>query len=266
MPALGLGTWRYGEDPARRDGEIATLRLALDLGVTLIDTAEMYGNGAAESLIGEAIADRRDEVFLVTKVLPQNASLKRMAAACEGSLRRLGADHIDLYLLHWPGSVPPSETLNAFAELQAQGKIRHFGVSNFDIDEMEKLWMAPGGREAQTNQVLYNLAHRGIEWDLLPWLREHEIPIMGYSPIGQGELLQDQKLVKFALRYGMTPAQVALTWLLKNKGVIAIPKTSRPDRLQEAHDALQHRLTNTQLEELDELFLPPSGPKALEML
>jgi len=266
VPALGLGTWYYGEDRARRDDEIATLRLALDLGITLIDTAEMYGSGAAEKLIGEAIGDRRDEMFLVSKVLPQNASLKRMPSACEGSLRRLGASHIDLYLLHWRGSVPLAETLEAFSKLQASGKIRHYGVSNFDTGDMQELWSLPGGTEVQTNQVLYNLAHRGIEWDLLPWSRERKIPVMAYSPIGHGELTHDRKLIEFAQRYGMTPVQIALAWLLANDGVIAIPKTSRPDRLEEARGALEHRLTKAQLAELDELFPPPSGPRPLEML
>ena len=266
VPALGLGTWYYGEDRARRDDEIATLRLALDLGITLIDTAEMYGSGAAEKLIGEAIGDRRDEVFLVSKVLPQNASLKRMPIACEGSLRRLGASHIDLYLLHWRGPVPLAETLEAFMKLQASGKIRHYGVSNFDTGDLQELWSLPGGTEVQTNQVLYNLAHRGIEWDLLPWSRERKIPVMAYSPIGHGELTHDRKLIEFGQRYGMTPVQVALAGLLANDDIIAIPKTSRPDRLEEARGALEHRLTKAQLAELDELFPPPSGPRPLEML
>lgn len=265
-PALGLGTWRYGEDPAKRDGEIATLRRALDLGITLIDTAEMYGSGAAESLIGEAIGDRRDEAFLVSKVLPQNASRKRMPIACEDSLRRLGTDHIDLYLLHWRGSVPLAETLEASMKLQAERKIRYFGVSNFDVDDMKELWATPGGNEVQTNQVLYNLAHRGIEWDLLPWMRERGIPLMAYSPIGQRELTQDRKLIEFARRHGMTPMQVALAWLLKHKDVITIPKTSRPERLEEARGTLERRLTKAQIAELDELFPPASGPRPLEML
>ena len=266
VPAFGIGTWHMGEKRATRAEEIATLRLALDLGATLIDTAEMYGGGRSEELIGEAIGDRRDEAFLVSKVLPQHASLKGTIAACEGSLRRLGTDRLDLYLLHWRGSIPFAETMQAFVVLQRAGKIRHYGVSNLDVDDMAELWSVPGGRAVQTDQLLYNLTRRGIEWDLLPWLRERRIPVMAYSPIEQARLLRHAGLVEFARRYGMTPAQVALAWLLRNDDVIVIPKTSRRDRLQENLGALEIRLTRAQVAELDRMFPPPDGPRPLEMI
>jgi len=266
VSAFGLGTWRFGEDRAKREEEIATLRLGLDLGVTLIDTAEMYGEGRSEALIGEAIEGRRDQVFLVSKVSPQNASRKGAVAACERSLARLGTDHIDLYLLHWRGNVPFAETLEAFVALQKAGKIHHFGVSNLDLSDMQELESVPGGAAVATNQLLYNLARRGIEWDLLPWLREHRMPIMAYSPIEQAKLTLNPKLVDFARRHGMTPAQAGLSWLLAHDDVIVIPKTARRNRLQENIGALDHHLTPAQLAELDQLFPPPTRPRPLEML
>jgi diketogulonate reductase-like aldo/keto reductase len=266
VPALGMGTWKMGEDPAKRAEEIATLRLGLDLGATLIDTAEMYGEGLAETLIGEAIAGRRDEAFLVSKVYPHNASRTGVPAACERSLRRLGTDRIDLYLLHWRGSVPLAETVEAFEALRAAGKLRHWGVSNLDLADMEELWSVPGGRNAQTDQLLYNLTRRGIEWDLFPWLRERRIPVMAYSPIEQGRLVKHPKLVQFAKRYGMTPAQVALAWLLAKDDIIAIPKTSHRVRLKEDLGTLEHPLDAEQLAALDRIFPPPEGPRPLEML
>jgi diketogulonate reductase-like aldo/keto reductase len=266
VPALGMGTWNMGDNRAKRVGEIATLRLGLDLGMKLIDTAEMYGDGRSEELVGDAIAGRRDEVFLVSKVLPDHATRRGTLAACEHSLRRLKTDRLDLYLLHWRGSVPLEETLAAFITLQAEEKIRYFGVSNFDLDDMKALWSAPGGRDVATNQLLYNLTRRGIEWGLLPWLRERRIPVMAYSPIEQGRLLRNQDLVEFARRYDMTPAQVALAWLLANDDIIAIPKTSHRERAIENVAALNHKLTKAQLVELDRIFLPPSGPTPLEMI
>ncbi|MGZ5123867.1 MAG: aldo/keto reductase [Burkholderiales bacterium] len=266
VPAFGQGTWHIGEDPQMRGEEIATLRLGLDLGATLIDTAEMYGEGKAEELIGEAIAGRRDEVFLVSKVYPHNASRRGAVAACERSLQRLKTDRLDLYLLHWRGTIPLAETMAAFMFLQQSGKIRYYGVSNLDVDDMEELWSVPGGRDVQTDQVLYNLARRGIEWDLLPWLRERRIPVMAYSPIEQGRILRKPALVDFAKRYGMTPAQVALAWLLKDDDVIVIPKAAHRERLLENLGALKIRLTPPQLAELDRIFPPPDGPRPLEML
>ena len=266
IPVLGQGTWRMGESPARRQSEIEALRLGLDLEMTLIDTAEMYGDGRAEELVGEAISGRRDEVFLVDKVLPSNASRRGTVIACDRSLRRLKTDRIDLYLLHWPGNVPLSETVTAFEDLQQSGKIRHFGVSNLDVDQMKELWSVPGGKAAQTDQVLYNLSRRAIEWDLLPWLREHRIPVMAYSPLEQARLLDDSNLIGFAQRHSMTPAQAALSWLLARDDIIAIPKTGSRKRLKENLGALDHQLTPLQLSELERFFPLPSGPHPLEML
>ena len=266
VPALGMGTWNMGDDRATRAEEIATLRLGLDLGLRLIDTAEMYGEGLSESLIGEAIAGRRDEVFLVSKVYPHNASRRGIAAACERSLRRLGTDRLDLYLLHWRGDVPFEETLEGLQALRREGKIRQYGVSNLDLSDLEEWWDTPGGDQTAVNQLLYNLSRRGIEWDLLPWLRERRVPVMAYSPIEQARLVRHPKLVRFAQESGMTPAQVALAWLLANDDIIAIPKTGHRDRLRENIGALSHTLTAEQLATLDSLFPPPKGPRALEML
>jgi len=266
VTALGQGTWYLGEKQAARAEEIAALRLGLDLGLTLIDTAEMYGEGAAEKLIGEAIAGRRDEAFLVSKVYPHNASRKGAVAACERSLKRLATDRIDLYLLHWRGSVPFAETMDVFTALQRAGKIRHYGVSNLDLADMQELWSAPGGRNAQTDQLLYNLVRRGIEWDLLPWLRREHVPVMAYSPVEQAKLVRNAKLVAFAQRHGMTPAQAALAWLLAGDDVIAIPKAAHRERVKENAGALEIKLTTAQLAELDQLFPPPAGPTPLEML
>ena len=266
VPALGQGTWNIGDDPARRRDEIATLQRGIELGLTLIDTAEMYGDGRSESLVGEAIAGRRAQVFVVSKVYPHNASRKAMPRSCEASLGRLGVEAIDLYLLHWEGSVPLAETVEAFEALQRQGKIRHWGVSNLDTELMRSLWELPGGRSAQTDQVLYNLARRGIEWDLVPWLRERRVALMAYSPIEQGRLLRQRELVEFARQRAMTPAQVALAWLLAKDGVIAIPKTGSRARLEENAGALGKSLSAADLEELDRLFPPPEGPSPLAMI
>ena len=266
VPALGQGTWNIGDDPALRAEEIATLRRGIDLGLALIDTAEMYGDGRSEELVGEAIAGRRGDVFLVSKVYPHNASVRAMRRSCEASLRRLRVEALDLYLLHWPGEVPLAETVEAFAQLQRAGKIRHWGVSNFDTAAMQELWRTRGGDAAQVNQVLYNLGERGIEWDLRPWLRERGVPVMAYSPFDQSRLLRQRALVAFAREHGMTPAQAALAWLLAQDGVIAIPKTGQRRRLEENAGALAHRLTSEQLRELDALFAPPDGPTPLAML
>jgi len=266
IPAFGQGTWYMGEDAAKRAEEIATLRRGLDLGATLIDTAEMYGEGKAEELIGAAIAGRRDEVFLVSKVYPHNATRRGAVAACERSLRRLKTDRLDLYLLHWRGEVPLAETMEAFIALQRDGRIRHYGVSNLDLADMQALSAVPGAEAVQVNQVLYNLMRRGIEWNLLPWLRERRIPVMAYSPLEQARLVSQRKLTDFARRYGMTPAQAALAWLLAHDDIIIIPKTGRRERLEENFGALDHPLTLAQLAELDELFRAPNGPRPLEML
>ncbi len=266
VPALGMGTWNIGNSGAQRAEEIATLQLGLSMGLRLIDTAEMYGEGDSEILIGEAIAGRRDEVFLVSKVYPHNASRRGAIAACERSLRRLRTDHIDLYLLHWRGNVTLAETLDAFVRLRDAGKIRYFGVSNFDVTDMEELFAQPHGMEIATDQVLYNLMRRGIEWDLLPWCRERGIPLMAYSPIEQARLTSNAKLTGFAQRHGMTPAQVALSWLLSHDDVIVIPKTGQRKRLRENMQALERSLTAEQLAELETLFPSPKVARPLEML
>jgi diketogulonate reductase-like aldo/keto reductase len=266
VPAFGMGTWRMGDSAALRNEEIATLRMGIDLGAGLIDTAEMYGDGRAEELVGEAMDGRRDRVFLVSKVLPSNASRRGIVAACERSLLRLRTDRLDLYLLHWRGNVPLAETLRGFLDLQVAGKIRWFGVSNLDLSEMRQLWEEPGGGDVQTNQLLYNLSRRNIEWDLLPWMRQHQLPVMAYSPIEQARLIRDPKLVDFGRRYQLPPAQVALSWLLSKGNVIVIPKTSRVERLKQNLGALKLSLTDAQTAELERLFPPPSGPRSLEML
>jgi diketogulonate reductase-like aldo/keto reductase len=266
VAALGQGTWRIGDDPARRREEIDCLRRGIDLGLTLIDTAEMYGEGLSEALVGEAIEGRRDEVFIVSKVYPHNASRRAMHVSCDNSLKRLRVDAIDLYLLHWPGDVPLAETVEAFEALRRAGKIRHWGVSNLDLALMSELHGVPGGGAVQTDQVLYNLGRRGIEWDLLPWLRERRIPVMAYSPLEEGRLVRRRGLADFAKRHGMTPAQAAIAWLLARDGVIAIPKTGSRKRLEENALALEHPLTTAQLQELDALFPPPKGPTPLEMI
>lgn len=266
IPALGQGTWYMGDKRETRAEEISTLQLGLDLGLKLIDTAEMYGEGKAEELIGEAIAGRRDQAFLVSKVYPHNASRKGTIAACEGSLARMRTDRIDLYLLHWRGNIPFSETIEGFMALQKAGKIRYYGVSNMDLDDMRELFSLPGGEAVATNQLLYNLARRGIEWDLLPWLREKRIPVMAYSPIEQSRLLNNPKLADFTRRHGMTPAQAALAWLMATGDIIAIPKTGRRERVKENLAALDLELSADQLAELDRLFPPPRAPVPLEML
>lgn len=266
VPALGLGTWQLAENPARRRDEIAALQHGIDLGMTLIDTAEMYGDGAAEELVGEAIAGRREEIFLVSKVLPQHATRRGTIAACEGSLRRLRTGQIDLYLLHWRGHVPLEETLAGFATLVEAGKIRYWGVSNFDVQDMEELVALPHGSEVATNQVLYNLMRRGIEWDLLPWCRKRGLPIMAYSPIEQGRLLAEPEVKAIAARHHATPAQVALAWVLRQEGVLAIPKAGTPAHMRENRTTLDLRLTKRDLAELDQAFPPPTEKRPLELI
>ena len=266
VPALGMGTWMLGDNRARRAEEIATLQRGIDLGMTLIDTAEMYGEGDSEKLVGEAIKGRRAEVFLVSKVYPHNAGGRALMSACERSLQRLGVDCLDLYLLHWRGRFPLSETIEGFEKLRAQGKIRHWGVSNLDPDDMEELYTQPGGNAVATNQVLYNLTRRGIEWDLLPWCQQRKIPLMAYSPIEQARLLSHPGLCKLATRLGMQPATLALAWLLQREDVIVIPRTSNRPHLEENHAALEIRLDAASLAELDRLFPPPDCAVPLEVL
>ena len=266
VPALGQGTWGMGERARQAADEALALRLGLDLGMTLIDTAEMYGDGGAEEVVADAIAGRRNEVFLVSKVLPENAGRRRAIEACERSLRRLGTDRIDLYLLHWRGSVPLAETLDAFAELEEAGKIRAWGVSNLDTEDMDELVELPDGADCATNQVLYNLTRRGIEFDLQPWCRKRRIPIMAYSPIEQGRMLGHAALKSVASRHDATPAQIALAWLLLQPDTIVIPKATNPAHVRENRAALDLRLTEADLADLDRAFPPPTRKRPLEML
>jgi diketogulonate reductase-like aldo/keto reductase len=266
VPRLGQGTWRMGENPRRRDEEIAALKLGIELGMTLIDTAELYGDGGAERVVAEAIAGRRDEVFIVSKVLPENASRDGTVAACKRSLHRLGTDRLDLYLLHWRGRFPLKETLAGFEALMAAELIRAWGVSNFDVTDMEELVLLRGGDAVATNQVLYNLARRGIEADLLPWCRERQIPVMAYSPIEQGRILRDRALRAVAARHDAAPAQIATAWLLHEPDLMVIPKATTLAHVRENRAALDVKLTRTDLAELNRAFPPPRGYQPLEML
>ncbi len=268
-PALGLGTWRFGEAADRRGAELASLRQALEMGWRVVDTAEMYGDGGAETLTGQALAEAqragvpRSELFIVSKALPEHAGARALQAACEASLRRLQLDSIDLYLLHWRGGVPLAETVRGFEQLQRRGLIRLWGVSNFDLDDMRELGAVPGGKACATNQVYYSLSQRGVEHDLLPWQRVQQMPLMAYSPFDQGELVDHPRLRPVAERHRATPAQVALAWLLRQPGVMAIPKAGNALHLRHNWAAQQLRLTVEDLAELDRHFAPPSGRQPL---
>jgi diketogulonate reductase-like aldo/keto reductase len=266
MPVLGQGTWGFGERGKGRAEAVAALRHGIDRGMTLIDTAEMYGEGGAEEIVGEAIAGRRDEIFLVSKVYPHNASRKGAIAACERSLKRLATDRIDVYLLHWRGGEKLADTIAAFETLQRDGKIGSYGVSNFDTDDMEELWRLPGGAATTTNQVLYNLTRRGAEFDLLPWSRSHGVPIMAYSPIEQARMLSHAGLKKLAAKRGITPAQLALAWLLHQDGVVVIPKAGQIKHVDENAAALDVKLSADELAALDREFPPPKRKTSLAML
>jgi diketogulonate reductase-like aldo/keto reductase len=266
IPAFGLGTWRMGENARRRADEVAALRYGIERGVTLIDTAEMYGDGEAETIVADAAGARRDSLFIVSKVLPNNSSRRGTIAACERSLKRLKTDRIDLYLLHWRGSPPLRETVEAFEALVSAGKILHWGVSNFDINEIEELADTPGGKTCATNQVLYNLTRRGIEFDLMLYCRARKIPIMAYSPIEQGRMLEHAALHEIGRRHNATPAQVGLAWLLRQDGIIAIPKSTTLAHVDENLAALNLKLTTDDLSTLDKAFPPPKKAEALGML
>ncbi|WP_433910849.1 aldo/keto reductase [Sphingomonas yabuuchiae] len=265
VPALGQGSWMMAEDPARRSDEIAALREGLSLGLTLIDTAEMYADGESERLVGEAIAGVRDEVFLVSKAYPQNASRDRLPRACEASLDRLDTDRLDLYLLHWRGNVPLAETVEAMDRLVATGKILRWGVSNLDVDDMAEL-VANGGEGCQTDQILYNLTRRGPEYDLIPWLAQHQMPVMAYSPVEQGRLVAHPGLVQMAGERDATPAQLALAWLLTRDGIFPIPKAGSVSHVRDNRAALDLTLSEAELRRLDDLFPPPRAPEPLAML
>lgn len=271
MPSLGLGTWNMGENHADFQREVRALQLGLDLGMTLIDTAEMYGDGGAEEVVGQAVQGRRDSVYLVSKVYPHNATLRGVQAACERSLKRLKTDYLDCYLLHWRGSVPLAETLEGLQALKQAGKIRDYGVSNFDLDDMEEARALDGGKQIVTNQVLYNLTRRGIEWNLLPWSQQHNVPVMAYSPLEsstpgeQRVLLGNRTLQAVAERHGVTPAQIALAWLLRQDQVIVIPKSSNPDHVQLNRKAADIALTADDIAELDKGFPRPRKGTPLDM-
>jgi diketogulonate reductase-like aldo/keto reductase len=263
VPAIGQGTWQMGEDPSRQKEEVAALRLGIELGMTLIDTAEMYAEGGAEQIVAQAIAGQRDQVYLVSKVYPHNASRQGIPAACERSLQRLGTDHIDLYLLHWRGQYPLQETVEAFERLREAGKIGRWGVSNFDVDDLQEL----DASACATNQVLYNLEERGIEFDLLPWCQQHRMPVMAYCPIGQGgQMLANATLKQVATRHGVTPAHVSLAWLLRQDGVIAIPKAVRPEHVRLNAQAAGLKLEIGDLEALDQAFHAPKRKQRLAMV
>jgi diketogulonate reductase-like aldo/keto reductase len=263
---LGQGTWHLGQGRHARAEEVKSLQVGIDLGMTLIDTAEMYGDGAAEKLVGEAIADRRDGVFLVSKVLPSHASRRGTATACQASLRRLGVDHLDLYLLHWRGMIPLRETVAGFEDLRADGLIRHWGVSNFDVRDLEQLLLIPGGSGVQTDQVLYNLAERGIETSLLPWCLGRGLPIMAYSPLDQGRLLDHPVLRGIAHQYRVNPAEVALAWVAAHAGVCAIPEAGTDKHVRQNRAALDLHLREIDLIKLEEAFPPPTAPQPLKVI
>ena len=264
VPALGQGTWTMGDSGRKRKEEVTALRLGLDLGMTLIDTAEMYASGGAEEVVGEAIEGRRDSVFVVSKVMPGNASRRGTVSACEKSLKRLKTDRIDLYLLHWPGAVPIAETVEGFTQLKRAGKIRHWGVSNLDLDEMEELVSVPNGDEVATNQVMYNLKRRGIEFSLMPWCAQRRIPIMAYSPLDQGKLLRARELELIAARHHVTNAQVALAWVLQQEQVMVIPKAGSEAHVRENYGALSVQLDAKDFAALDRAFPPPAKKRPLE--
>jgi diketogulonate reductase-like aldo/keto reductase len=264
IAVLGLGTWTMGEQGQRRKDEVAALRLGLDLGMTVIDTAEMYGSGGAEDVVGEAIAGRREGVFLVSKVLPSNATAKGTVAACERSLKRLKTDRLDLYLLHWRERVPLAGTVEGFSALVKAGKIRHWGVSNFDVGDMEELVRLSGGAAVATNQVIYSLRRRGIEFDLVPWQRKRRIPVMAYSPLDQGRILSSRELKTVADRHKATPAQVALAWVIRDEAMFTVPKAGSQAHVRENHAALSIQLSKEDLAELDRAFPPPVKKKPLE--
>ncbi len=269
VPAIGQGTWHMGEDRAKRDSEVRALRAGLDLGMRLIDTAEMYGD--AETVVGEAVAGRREDAVIVSKVLPSNAGRAGARAACERSLRRVGTDYLDLYLLHWRGSVPLAETVEVLAELRDEGKIREWGVSNLDTADMRQLWEVPGAHDCVTDQLLYHLGSRGIEYDLLPWCRERNLPAMAYSPLAQGgrlrrELLDHPVLAEIAAGHDATPAQVALAWTVRDGDVVAIPKAIQEPHVRANVAALGVELAADELAALDEAFPPPSSAEPLDIV
>ena len=266
VPSMGLGTWHMGERIGNPKTEVDALIRGLDLGATLIDTAEMYARGGAERVVGNAIKGRRDNVFIVSKIVPHNASFDGTIRACENSLQRMEIESIDLYLLHWPGNHPLESTVSAFEQLKTDGKIKHWGVSNFDTSDMQELYGIPDGKNCQINQVLYNLSRRGIEWDLLPWCRSMELPIMAYSPIEQGRLLENKKLIALATEIGLSAAQLLIAWSIRKNDIITIPKASNLEHVSQNIDAWTIKLESAILDELDKLFEPPVRKRGLDIL
>ena len=266
VPSMGLGTWHMGERIGNPKTEVDALIRGLDLGATLIDTAEMYARGGAERVVGNAIKGRRDNVFIVSKIVPHNASFDGTIRACENSLQRMEIESIDLYLLHWPGNHPLESTVSAFEQLKTDGKIKHWGVSNFDTSDMQELYGIPDGKNCQINQVLYNLSRRGIEWDLLPWCRSMGLPIMAYSPIEQGRLLENKKLKALANEIGVSAAQLSIAWSIRKNDIITIPKASNLEHVSQNIDAWTIKLESAILDELDKLFEPPVRKKGLDIL
>ena len=266
VPALGMGTWQLGENSDTYQEELATLRLGIDLGMTLIDTAEMYGEGQAETLVGDAVRGQRDKVFIVSKVYPHNAARRRAPAACERSLKRLQTDYIDLYLLHWRGNIPLAETVDAFEELKAAGKIRHWGVSNLDIKSLAEIDALPQGMQMTLDEVYYNVDRRSVEWEVMKWCHERRKPLIAYTPLEQVRLLEHEGMVALAKRLGMSVPQVMIAWLLRNEQVIAVPRTSQRIHLRENFASLDHVLPPEILAEIDQMFPPPTGPIALQVL
>jgi diketogulonate reductase-like aldo/keto reductase len=267
VPALGIGTYRMGESARAREREVATLQLALDAGVRVIDTAEMYGDGGAESVVGAALrGGRRDKAFIVTKVLPSNAGRRRVITACERSLARLAIDRIDLYLLHWRGATPLAETVEAFEQLVHVGRIARWGVSNFDVVDLQELYAPLAGTHCAANQVYYSASRRGVEFDLLPLLQSRRVPLMAYCPFDEGRILSDNTLTVIGHKHGVNTAQVALAWLLAKPGVIVIPKAGRPEHLRENVAAVSLTLDNDDLEQIDRRWPPPAGKQRLAMV
>lgn len=271
LPAIGQGTWYMGENPGHRRAEVSALRAGVDLGLTLIDTAEMYADGGAEEVVGEALNGLRERVFLVSKVYPWNAGGQKAIAACEASLRRLKTDYLDLYLLHWSGNFTFAETVEAMETLIAQGKIRRWGVSNLDVDDMQALWQVPGGRQCATNQVLYHLASRGIEYDLLPWCQQHQLPVMAYSPLAQAGrlrsgLLNHPVVNEIAHAHSASAAQILLAWVISHQGVMAIPKAASVEHVQQNAAALSITLSAQELAALEKAYPAPKGKTALDMV
>lgn len=271
MRVLGQGTWRMGEDESKREAEIEAIQAGLDCGLHVIDTAEMYGEGKSEELVGEAIQNRREDVFLVSKVYPHNASSEKLVKACEASLERLGTDYLDLYLLHWRGDVPLEETVNGLEQLKADGKIRNWGVSNFDVDDMKELLELPNGKNCAVNQVLYHLGSRGIEYELLPYLKEQGIPVMAYAPLAEGsdvkeKVFNDETLNRIAESYNASPAQILLAWTVRDGNVVAIPKAGQKAHVEENGAAMLLNLAEKDFKALDEAFPPPTEKEPLDVL